>query len=182
MRTQLIPLLDKAVMVTGTVTGKRVNGAQVRICVSNAKVYKWSRFKTTVQMRKQGPAATANHMWIYANTTEDIPDTKDLMYQKVTYVGHISSYERADGTKDYGLSWIPAPVAAGKHIQYYRHHREYEKVIVYVDEMIELGSYEFLGDSRSTAADNWQVLMTHRREAERALLMPPKQKMSQNLT
>ena len=178
MRTQLAPLLGEAAMVVGTITSKRWSGSQVRICVNNAKVYKWSRFKTTKQMCKHGPVATADHMWIYAETSEDIEDKKDVMYQKSTSLGYISEYQRADGTKDYGLSWIPAPVDAGKIIQYHCFHREYEKVIEKVDQMIELGSYVFIADHRSTAADNWQVLMTHRREAERALLMPaPKPKL-----
>ena len=45
MRTQLAPLLGEAAMVVGTITSKRWSGSQVRICVNNAKVYKWSRFK-----------------------------------------------------------------------------------------------------------------------------------------
>ena len=135
MRTQLAPLLERQRWWLGRL---RASGgrAQVRICVNNAKVYKWSRFKTTKQMCKHGPAATADHMWIYAETSEDIEDKKDVMYQKSPAGIHLGVSE---GGWDEGLrSFVDSRSSGcGQDYSISLFSQEYEKVI---EKVIELGA------------------------------------------
>lgn len=168
MRDELLPLLDKPVMLIGRLTAKEREGSSLKACIKNPRVYKWSRFLNEEQIESQRPIKT-DHLWIYAHVSSTIGDVEDAMLANIKIYGHLSYYTRADGSTDIGLMWTPSVKFIGQHIQFYYLTHKYEEVLSGIKTMEKTGVWEFCADYSSSAAENWAKLQVYRRGAERAL-------------
>ena len=126
MRDELLPLLDKPVMLIGRLTAKEREGSSLRACIKNPRVYKWSRFLNEEQIESQRPIKT-DHLWIYAHVSSTIGDVEDAMLANIKIYSHLSYYTRADGSTDIGLIWTPCVKSLGS-IQFYYLTHKYEEV------------------------------------------------------
>ena len=96
MRTELARFENQFAYVEAWLTNKRPSAAddQHHILLENAKVWVWDGYSAINLPRPQD--AAADHFWITGKT--GMP-----LMEKVTCVGRIHQYARANGSVDYGI-------------------------------------------------------------------------------